>query len=146
MSTKTNVAPDIEVGQLLDRFMRHIHTDLGRKAPTFDTEKVGPVGGMMLMALADQEPIAIHELVRVIARDKAQVTRLLQTLGAKGLIEKSQSSVDGRVCVLRLTPKGWDTVKRLRSAIAETVDGLLGPLSGQERDTLKSLLKKAVDT
>lgn len=53
MSTKTRAMPDIEVGQLVDRFMRHIHADLGRKAPTFDKEKVGPAGGMVLMALAD---------------------------------------------------------------------------------------------
>jgi len=145
MSTKTMAVPDIEVGQLVDRFMRHIHTDLGRKAATFDTEKVGPAGGIVLMAIADQEPIAIHELVHAIARDKAQVTRLLQTLDAKGLIEKSQSSVDGRVCVLRLTPKGWKTVTRLRYAVAEAIESLLGPLSGQERDTLKALLKKAFD-
>lgn len=146
MSTKTKAMPDIEVGQLVDRFMRHIHADLGRKAQTFDTEKVGPAGGMVLMALADQEPIAIHELVRIIARDKAQVTRLLHSLGTKGLIEKSQSPVDGRVCVLQLTPKGRDTVTRLRYAVAETIDGLLDPLNGQERDTLKVLLKKAFGT
>lgn len=137
--------PDIEVGQLVDRFMRSIHADLGRKAATFDKEKVGPAGGMVLMAIADHEPIAIHELVRLIARDKAQITRLLQSLGAKGLVEKSQSTVDGRVCVLQLTPKGRETVTQLSYAVAETIDGLLNPLNGQERDTLKELLKKAFD-
>lgn len=146
MSTKTRAIPDIEVGQLVDRFMRHIHADLGRKAPTFDPEKVGPAGGMVLMALADHEPVAIHELVRTIARDKAQVTRLLQSLGTKGLIEKSQSPVDGRVCVLRLTAQGWETVTRLRYAVAETIDSLLEPLSTQERDSLKVLLRKAFGT
>ncbi|MEO1154386.1 MAG: hypothetical protein AAFX59_11050 [Pseudomonadota bacterium] len=67
--------PDIEIGQLVDRFMRHIHADPGRKAPTFDKERVGPAGGMVLMALADQEPVAIHRLLRSIARNKVQITR-----------------------------------------------------------------------
>lgn len=138
--------PDIEIGQLVDRFMRHIHADLGRKAPSFDKERVGPAGGMVLMALADQEPVAIHELVRSIARDKAQITRLLKTLAAKGLIEKSQSQTDGRVCVLRLTRKGRDTVTGLQLAVAETIDVLLDPLGGQERETLKVLLKKVFQT
>jgi len=145
MSTKTAKAPDIEVGQLVDRFMRSIHADLGRKAPSFDTEKVGPAGGMVLMALGDQEPIAMHELVRALSRDKAQITRLLQSLGSKGLVEKSQSPDDGRVCVLQLTPKGRETVSQLRYAVAETIDGLLKPLNAQERDALKMLLKKAFD-
>ncbi|MEM9434667.1 MAG: MarR family transcriptional regulator [Pseudomonadota bacterium] len=146
MSTKTKAVPDIEIGKLVDRFMRHIHCELGRKAPTFDTEKVGPAGGLVLMTLADLEPVAIHELVRTIARDKAQITRLLQSLEKKGLIEKSPSRDDGRVSVLQLTPKGEDTVARLRFVVAETIDSLLDPLSAQERGTLKSLLKKALQT
>ena len=146
MSTKTTLAPDTEIGQLVDRFMRHIHCDLGRKAPAFDPEKVGPAGGMLLMTLADLEPVPIHELVRSIARDKAQITRLLQSLGKKGLLERSASPDDGRVCVLKLSEKGRETVSRLRLALAETIDGLLTPLSDAERDTLKALLKKAFDT
>lgn len=148
MSTKTETAPDTgpdtEIGQLVDRFMRRIHCDLGRKAPSFDQEKVGPAGGMVLMTLADQEPVPIHELVRIIARDKAQVTRLLQSLGKKGLVQKSSSTQDGRVCVLQLTDKGRDTVDGLRLAVSETIDDLLSPLSGVERQTLKELLRKAL--
>lgn len=145
MSNKKGLLPDIEVAQLVDRLMRSIHADLGRKASSFDKEKVGPAGGMMLMALADLEPVAIHELVRSVARDKAQVTRLLQTLGTKGLIHRSQSPNDGRVCILQLTPKGRDTVNGLKGALAETIDGLMDPLTRPERETLKSLLKKAFD-
>ncbi|MEL6837767.1 MAG: MarR family transcriptional regulator [Pseudomonadota bacterium] len=143
MSTKTKPMPDIEIGQLVDRFMRQIHCDVGRKAPTFDADRIGPAGGMVLMALADQEPVPIHVLVRSISRDKAQITRLLHTLENKGLVAKSQSHVDGRVCILQLTPKGRDTVARLRLALAETIAGLLGPLDHHECDALKSLLRKA---
>lgn len=145
MSTKTKTMPDIEIGQLVDRFVRHIHCDLGRKAPSFDTEKVGPAGGLVLMTLADHEPVAIHELVRSLARDKAQITRLLQALGNKGLVEKFQSPTDRRVCMIQLTAKGQDTVAGLRLALAETIDGLLDALDKHERETLKLLLKKAFD-
>ena len=143
MSTKTKQRPDTEIGQLVDRFMRRIHSDLGRKAPSFDHERVGPAGGLVLMTLADLEPVPMHELVRSIARDKAQITRLLQSLARKGLVEKSPSPVDGRVCVIQLSDKGHETVAGLRLALAETIDSLLDPLSPQERRTLKSLLKKA---
>ena len=145
MSTNIKAKPDVEIGKLVDRFMRHIHCDLGSKAPSFDHEKVGPAGGLVLMTLSDLEPVPMHELVRAIARDKAQVTRLLQSLGNKGLVEKSQSEVDGRVCMLQLTPKGRNTVDTLSLALAETIDGLLDPLSPKERGTLKSLLKKVFE-
>lgn len=146
MSTKTKAPPDTEIGQLVDRFMRHIHNDLGQRAPSFDREKVGPAGGLVLMTLGDMEPVPMHELVRVIARDKAQITRLLQSLGNKGLVEKFPSIDDGRVCMLRLTHKGRDTVAGLNFAVSETIDGLLSPLSHVERRTLKDLLKKALET
>lgn len=145
MSTKTKSAPDTEIGQLVDRFMRHIHTDLGRKAPSFDPERVGPAGGLVLMTLADLEPVAIHELVRTLARDKAQITRLLQSLGKKGLVEKSASQKDGRVCMLQLSEKGRDVVAGLSFAVSETIDDLLEPLTGCERQALKDLLRKALD-
>ncbi|MEM9319013.1 MAG: MarR family transcriptional regulator [Pseudomonadota bacterium] len=146
MSTKTDVKPDTEIGQLVDRFMRHIHSDLGRRAPSFDRERVGPAGGLVLMTLADLEPVPIHELVRALARDKAQITRLLQSLNSKGLVEKSSSPTDGRVCVLQLTQKGQETVEGLRLALAETIEGLLVPLSIEERGSLKSLLQKVLET
>lgn len=95
------------------------------------------------MTLADLEPVPIHELVRSIARDKAQITRLLQSLGKKGLIKKSSSPDDGRVCVLQLTAKGRETVAYLSLALSETIDSLLSPLSALERENLKTLLRKA---
>ncbi|MEM9757560.1 MAG: MarR family transcriptional regulator [Pseudomonadota bacterium] len=124
--------------------MRQIHRELSHKAPKFDVERVGPAGGWVLMTLADYEPVPMHELVRLIARDKAQITRLLQSLAKKGLVQKSTSVADGRVCVLRLSEKGQEVVMGLRQALAETIDHLIAPLTGAERDSLKSLLKKAI--
>ncbi|MEO1058707.1 MAG: hypothetical protein AAFY28_17520, partial [Actinomycetota bacterium] len=34
-----------------DRFMRRLHGGLHARAPEFDTERVGPGGGMILMTL-----------------------------------------------------------------------------------------------
>ncbi|MEM6463252.1 MAG: MarR family transcriptional regulator [Pseudomonadota bacterium] len=144
MSTNTASLPDVEIGQFVDRFMRRIHADLGRKAHAFDPERVGPAGGLILMTLADIEPAPIHELVRLIARDKSQVTRALQSLGRKGLIDRSMSAADGRVCVLSLTEKGAETVERLRLALAESIDKVLTPLAPDEKRMLKSLLRKAL--
>lgn len=144
MSTKTVSASDIEIGQLVDLLMRRIHTDLSGRAAEFDAHKVGPLGGMVLMTLADAEPVPIHRLVEIIARDKAQVTRLLQSLGQKGLIERSNSPDDGRVCVLSLSPQGREAVHGLRIALAQAIDMVLDRLSGDERAKLTGLLRKGL--
>ncbi|MEM6914602.1 MAG: MarR family transcriptional regulator [Pseudomonadota bacterium] len=126
--------------------MRRIHGELGRKAQSFDHEKVGPAGGLVLMTLADVDAMPIHELVKAVARDKAQITRLLQSLDQKGLVEKRQSPDDGRVCLLQLSPKGRETVAGLQRAVSGTIDGLLHALNEGERGELKTLLRKALNT
>lgn len=144
MSTITAVASDVEIGQLVDRLMRRVHVELNRKAPEFDPERIGPAGGMILMALADIQPAPMHELVRLIARDKSQVTRVLQSLHSKGLITREPSSQDGRVCVISLTEKGEGMVAKLRRVLTETIETILSPLDASEREQLTALLRKGV--
>ena len=124
--------------------MRRIHTNLAGRAAEFDREGVGPLGGMVLMTLADTEPVPIHRLVELMARDKAQVTRLLQTLGKKGLIDRANAPDDGRVCVLSLSPKGHETVHGLRIALAQAIDTVLHKLSADERAEMSRLLRKGL--
>ncbi|MEM1288355.1 MAG: MarR family transcriptional regulator [Pseudomonadota bacterium] len=144
LSTISFSKADIEIAQLVDLLMRRIHTDLDARSGEFDVARVGPLGGMVLMTLADIEPAPIHRLVELVARDKAQVTRLLQTLGKKGLIDRSNSPDDGRVCVLSLSPKGLETVHGLRIALAQSIDTVLDRLSGKERAQMTRLLRKGL--
>ena len=136
--------PDIRIAQLVDRFLRRIHAGLHAKAGDFDTDRVGPGGGLILMTLADIEPAPIHTLVRLMARDKSQMTRAIKALEDKGLLARAQSSHDARVCLLQLTPKGHSTVARMQGAIAEVIDGILMPLEPEDRTQLRRLLSKAL--
>ena len=131
---------DIELALLVDRFMRRIHGAVHRKAPHFDTERVGPGGGMILLTLADLGPAQMQELARRLARDKSQMTRAVRVLEEKGLISRTTSQQDARASVVTLTQKGHQTVDTLRAVLAETIDEILGPIGDDKKQQLQDLL------
>ena len=135
---------DTELAILVDRFMRQIHMSLQAKASGFDTENVGTGGGMELITLADMGPSEEHELTRRVARDKSQMTRLMKSLETKGLLERTTSKADARVSIVSLTPFGNEVVDTLRRAVAEAIGQVLSPITAQEKEQLKDLMRKAL--
>lgn len=134
--------PDIEIARLVDRFMRRLNAALNAKAAEFDRHRVGPHGGMLLLTLAEREPTRLQDLARAMARDKSQMSRGVQSLERKGLIDRVDDPEDARASLLRLTAEGRATVETLEDALAEALDGLLAPLSEEERRGLKALMEK----
>lgn len=135
---------DIELALLMDRFMRRIHFGLQSKADQFDTAKVGPGGGLVLLTLAEMGQPSLNALTQRVARDKSQMTRTVRSLEAKGLVERSPSPDDARVTLLRVTDQGQAVVEGLQIAVADTIGDILAPISKAEEDALKDLLKRAL--
>lgn len=135
---------NIELALLIDRFMRRIHFGLQSKAHVFDTERVGPGGGLVLLTLADMGCPGLHELTTRVARDKSQMTRTIRSLEAKGLVARTPSSKDARVTLVYVTDAGQVVVRALQQAVAETIGDILAPISRSEEDVLKALLQRAL--
>ena len=133
---------DAELALLIDRFMRRIHFALQSRAGGFDRLNVGPGGGIVLLTLADLGCSEMHGLARRVARDKSQMTRTIRQLESKGLVERQPSSCDARVSLVSLTESGEAVVEDLRRVLAETIGEILKPITAQERQALKSLMKR----
>ncbi len=131
-----------EIAYLVDRFMRRIAAGLHNRAVEVDTDRVGPLGGMILLTLADIEPAPIHRLVDQMGRDKSQMTRLIKTLEGKGMIERRGSADDRRVSVLQLTEKGRGFVTEIKKILSDVIDGILAPVPADERQGLIEALRK----
>ena len=126
----------------IDRFMRTIHASLQAKSADFDRQNVGPAGGMVLLTLADLGRPEMHELTERFARDKSQMTRVVQVLEVKGLVARATSKRDARARVVSLTPAGQQVVEELKLALAETIADLISPLSETEQATFRALMKR----
>ncbi len=133
---------DTNIAILVDRFMRRIHGGLQTRAAEFDTENVGPGGGMILLTLADVEPAPVQRIAQLMARDKSQMTRAIKSLESKGLIGRASEASDARVSLLHLTAKGRKAVTRIQQALATVIGEILEPLAVSERRKLTDLLDR----
>lgn len=128
----------------IDRLMRRIHSELHPKAGDFDLYKVGPVGGMVMLTLADEQPVDAQFIANLLGRDKSQISRLLTRFETQGLIERQPSPSDGRAALLTLTKDGHRQVDLIRGALVATVGSMLEPLSTDEREAFGSALAKVI--
>lgn len=126
----------------VDRFMRRLNARVHAQSPSFDTEGVGPIGGMILMALAEAQPAPMQRIATMMGRDKAQLSRMFSRLERDGLVARAANEEDQRSSLLSLTPKGEDFVDRIKSVVGEAVEDLTEPLSSEERAELLRLLAK----
>lgn len=136
------MAQAYEVAQYIDRVMRRINTELHERIPAIDKEGVGPLGTMILMALANIEPAPVQQLVQYMERDKSQMTRAIKSLESKHLITRQSSREDARVDLLRLTDKGQNFVREIRKIMSDVMNKILSPLSAKEQMLLIELLEK----
>ncbi|MGX9357466.1 MarR family winged helix-turn-helix transcriptional regulator [Roseobacteraceae bacterium S113] len=135
---------DTDLALLIDRFMRRIHFGLQSKSASFDTEKVGPGGGIILLTLGEMGCPSLHALTRQVARDKSQMTRSIRTLETKGLVARKPSPDDARATLVFLTPAGENVVATLKEVVSETIGEILAPISPSEEEVLRGLLERAL--
>ena len=136
----------VDLAIKIDRLMRMINAELNPMASEFDREKVGPIGGMLLLTLGDAEPLNLRAIITRMGRDKSQITRLVQSLERKGLVAKERCSEDARELVLRLTPKGRQQLVLIQNALAGIVETIVAPLSPIEMQQFSVVLDRLVNT
>lgn len=132
----------LEIAQAVDRFMRKLHIQMHARAGCADEVPVPPAGVIVLLTLADQQPMSMHDLATLISRDKSQVSRLVRDLECQGLLLRARHSEDARVSLLSLTDAGTDLLARKQRVITALIADLLKPLDDAERTTLAAILNK----
>ena len=93
---------------------------------------------MLKMGRAD----TAFELAREMGVDAGAVTRMLDRLAAKGLIERVRSETDRRVVHLRLTPEGHAAAEKIPHVLADVNNDFLRGFNKQEWQQLKEFLQR----
>ncbi len=81
-------------------------------------------------------------LARGMAHDKGAMTRLIDTLEEKGLVERTRSADDRRVVHLSLTPAGREATFRCRDIVIEHWNRCFNGWTDAEVETLIALMQK----
>lgn len=76
--------------------------------------------------------------------DRTNTGRVVEELVAAGLADRRVDELDRRARSLRLTPRGIETLKRLRPLAIALEDRLLAPLTAKEKETFFDLAGRMI--
>ena len=97
----------------------------------------------MRIMRGEGEPMPCLEVAGRMIQVAPAITRVIDQLVARGLVEKSQSSNDRRVFLVTLTPSGRDVLRRLDTPIERLHHALLGGVPKRELEKLNQILETA---
>ncbi|SJZ79543.1 MarR family winged helix-turn-helix transcriptional regulator [Consotaella salsifontis] len=103
---------------------------------------VYPGQDAVLLALAEEDGVALRDLAEKLAVRPPTVTKTITRLAAQGLVEKRVSAEDARQSRAYLTEAGQSLVGKVRAAQEEVEEAALQDLSSKERKALRKLLRR----
>ena len=127
------------VGFLMRQIMSSILTLADRRLAEHDLTHAQWVP---LFKLAHGECATMAELARTLQQDPAAMTRALDRLEAKGLVQRTRSSSDRRVQNLELTDAGRQVAAVVPAVLADILNLHLAGFSHAEWRTLIDLLRR----
>lgn len=100
----------------------------------------------VLATLKEQGPLGQRRLAGLIAVDARNIVAVLDSLEARGLVERQAHEADRRRRTVALTDKGRALIETVGARAAAHQDGVLHALTGRERKRLNELLRRLYDS
>ncbi|MBC7247200.1 MAG: MarR family transcriptional regulator [Actinobacteria bacterium] len=100
---------------------------------------------MLLLQLHREGPMSTGEVARNLCVTQGVITRMVDLLKQKGLIERVRKAEDRRVVILSLTPQGKRKAARIRKVMVEEAKDILRAVPSREREELHALLRRMRD-
>lgn len=138
-----NYKPDESVAYLMRRILTAVSMEVEH-----ELEPTGLTNAqwLPLLKLHMGSASTVAELARGCQMDAGAMTRLLDRLETKGLVKRIRSSQDRRVVNLELTPEGRTAARSIPAVLCGVQNAHLQGFSQEEWQTLKSLLRRVLDS
>jgi len=91
---------------------------------------------------AKGKPISANAILEKMIQRSSNITRIVDKLTAKGLVERTLSTNDRRKMDIVITTKGLDLLKKLDKKVEALHKPMMNNLSAEEAETLKRLIIK----
>lgn len=100
---------------------------------------------LMARTLDTTGPVSINRLASILGLDATTVTRQVATMEATKLVVRRSDPSDGRISLIRLSPKGRRTMRGVQFARKERIASLLDDWTEDDRRQLGRLLARFND-
>lgn len=122
---------------------------IGRTARSFQEFFIKELGthhlsfeqGVILFMVSESPEIHINHIARELHKNKATISREVNSLINKGLLAKKQDSYDERIKLLALTPNGKNALNLIKDKIKKLESLLFSRFSQDEIRTCLSVLE-----
>jgi len=91
---------------------------------------------------AKKKPISVNAILERMVQRSSNVTRIVDKLETKGLVERTLCPEDRRKMDIIITDKGLELLKKLDKKVEDFHKPMMNNLSQKEAETLKRLIKK----
>lgn len=95
-----------------------------------------------MMAIGGQDELIVREVAELADLDYAAASKSVRVLEERGFVSVEQTSRRGRPAVVRMTPEGTETYRKLRDAAQRRQRRLISTFTPDELATLWSLLRR----
>jgi DNA-binding MarR family transcriptional regulator len=99
---------------------------------------------VVMMHIRDGLALTVADLCRELHHDSGAMTRLIDQLEGRGVIERRRNPQDRRVIELSLTDSGNESIATLISIVTDGLNVTLEEFTRDEVKMLKSLLRKLI--
>jgi DNA-binding MarR family transcriptional regulator len=130
------------IGYLVKRTQRHMQEAIEAR---FAAQGCTLQQWLVLMSLRDGLVSSVADLCRDLHHDSGAMTRLIDQLEARNLIERCRNPDDRRVIELRLTKTGHKVLDKLIPTACDFLNETLEGFSREEVRLLQSLLRRMLD-
>jgi DNA-binding MarR family transcriptional regulator len=130
------------VGYLIARLRASIFAAVGREVTSWG---ISAAQASILIYIAHGRGNRAADIARDYDYDTGSMTRMVERLARKGLLQRVRDAGDRRVVRLRLTPEGARLAHRLPSAAVKVLNRHLRGFSAAELAALKGYLGRMLD-
>lgn len=118
-----------------------LHQSTGRYMSDYGVSK-SSMKILLLLRHGPQEGMQLHDLGNLLFVSRANITGLIDHLEMKGYVKRIVAPQDRRARFARITKKAEALLDQFMPVHYLHIKGMMQGLSGQEKETLLSLLKK----
>jgi MarR family transcriptional regulator, lower aerobic nicotinate degradation pathway regulator len=116
-----------------------------RSMKAYEQTGLHPYHHGILTVLGERSLDTQGAIADALGYDRGQLVGLLDELEERGLVERRRDPNDRRRHIVRITPDGEKTLRRLRALSKQIEDEFLSPLDDEERANLHALLYRLAE-